>query len=131
MVKRLYDVPEDFEAEITILSAEEGGRRTPAFNGMRWDVRYAGERVEDGELYMIWPEFVDEAGDALATDRPLRGTDHARRYILIDEGRQRVHRQRIREGTAFFCMEGPRKVARGTVTKVTGLHGPVEQRDDG
>ena len=125
-MKRLYDVPEDFEAEITILSAEEGGRRTPPFNGIRWDFLYAGDRVEDGDLHMIWPEFLDEVGDALATDLPLKGTYRARMYILLNEGRQRVHRQRISEGTAFFCMEGPRKVARGTVTKVTGLHRPIE-----
>lgn len=124
-MKSRYDGPDDFEAEITIFTEQEGGRRTPVGNYIRWDFMYAEDRVEDG-LYMIYPEFIDEAGSPITDLLALGGTYRARTYIALDEWRQQVHRQRIKQGTAFYAMEGPRKVARGTVTKVTGLHRQVD-----
>ena len=36
MLNRLYQ-HDDFEATIRVYRCSEGGRRTPAFNGIRWD----------------------------------------------------------------------------------------------
>ena len=119
-MQRLYDDPGDFEAMIRIYSAGEGGRDTPAYNGIRWDFSYA----DDPEtLYMIWPDFYDEHGDSLPTDQPLPvGIDlPARMVVLVKEMRKTVHRLRIREGVAFYCMEGPHRVAEGRVTRITNL----------
>lgn len=119
-MKRLYDRQEDFEAEITIFTEAEGGRRTPPLNGIRWDFVYEGDDVKDG-MYMIWPEFIDSEGNAISKDVPLKGTYRARMYILNRERAHSMHRDRIKPGTSFYSMEGPHKVAKGVVLKVTGL----------
>ena len=119
---QLYRQPADFEATINILSTEAGGRINPPFNGIRWDFAYAADGDTDS-LFMIWPDFFDEAGDSLPTDQPLAiGVDlPARMTVVVDEMREQVHRQRIAVGTTFYCHEGRKRVAFGTVTRITGL----------
>lgn len=121
-VRRVHSVPDDFEAVIRIFAANEGGRTSSAFNGIRWAFAYA-ENQPEGELYEIFPDFFDEEGNSLPTDRPLPvGRDlPARMVVLFDEMREKVHRGRIREGVRFLCHEGPKRVAEGRVTRVTGL----------
>ena len=123
---RLYKQLDDFEAIIRIFSTDEGGRLTPPFNGIRWDFAYADDDVPTTTgLYMIWPDFVDEAGDSLPTDQalPIGVALQARMTIVVDEMRSKLHRERISVGTQFYCHEGSKRVASGTVTKVTGLFG--------
>jgi translation elongation factor EF-Tu-like GTPase len=119
---RLHKIPDDFEAVIQIYTAEEGGRVTPVFNGIRWDLCYAEDRAEAG-IYMIWPDFIDHDQNSLPTSQPLPiGVElSARMVILVDEMRERVHRQRIKVGSKFYCHEGAKRVAFGRVTKITGL----------
>ena len=113
---RLYQVPDDFEAMIRIFREDEGGRKSPPFNGIRWDLNYAEELPSVG-LYMIWPDFLNDDGvslpqtKSLPVDRLLR----ARMHIVIAEMRSQVHRSRIKVGTRFYCCEGPRRVAEGEV----------------
>lgn len=113
----------DFEASIRIFRNDEGGRTSPPFNGIRWDFNYAEEQTDAG-LYMIWPDFMDENDKSLPTDKPLPIDQplQARMLILADELRAQIHRSRIRVGTQFFCCEGLRRVAEGSVIRVTGLH---------
>jgi len=122
-VPRLYKQPDDFEAIVKIFSTDEGGRLTPPFNGIRWDFAYAGDDVPTSGLYMIWPDFVDEAGDSLSTDQalPIGVPLQARMTIVVDEMRLKLHRERLSVGAQFYCHEGSKRVASGTVTKVTGL----------
>lgn len=122
VMNRLYKTPDDFEATIRIFLPEEGGRPTPAFNGIRWDLCYTEDRMEDG-LWMIWPDFIDRYGNSLPRDEPLPvGVElHARMTVLVDEMRA-THGKRIRVGSTFYCHEGPRRVAFGRVTKITGLY---------
>ena len=121
-MNRLYATPDDFEATIRILSTAEGGRATPAFNGIRWDLAYAEDDLSEG-IWMIWPDFVDESHDSLPTDRPLPvGVDlPARMTVVSDAVRAQVHRQKIKIGTRFYCHEGAKRVAAGHVTRITGL----------
>jgi hypothetical protein len=42
MDDRLYQ-HDDFEAIIRIFRPDEGGRQTPAFNGIRWDFAYVDD----------------------------------------------------------------------------------------
>jgi translation elongation factor EF-Tu-like GTPase len=123
MVQRLYRLSDDFEALIRIYRADEGGRKTPPFNGMRWDFAYEGDSISDS-MYMIYPDFYDSEGNSLATDQALSvGADlPARMHILNDEFRVSIHRQRVQVGTRFFCQEGPKAVASGVVTRITHLH---------
>lgn len=115
-----YNRQDDFEAEITILTEAEGGRKTPPLNGIRWDFMYDGDDIKDG-LYMIWPEFTDSEGNAIPKDMPLVGKYRARMHILNREMAETFHRNRIKPGIKFFSMEGPHKVATGVILKVTGL----------
>jgi translation elongation factor EF-Tu-like GTPase len=115
-------IPNDFEASIRILRFDEGGRKSPPFNGIRWDFNYANEQPSTG-LFMIKPDFIDEAGNSLAIDSPLPIDIflNARMTVLVDEMRAQVHRSRITVGTKFHCCEGPQRVAEGRVTRITGL----------
>jgi translation elongation factor EF-Tu-like GTPase len=110
---------EDFEAEIKILSAAEGGKRKPTFNGIRWDFIFVGEGVSQ-QIHMIWPEFIDEKEEVIPVGILLEGTLKARMYV-VDKEMRRTYRNLIHEGLEFFCVEGSKKVANGKVLKVTGL----------
>jgi hypothetical protein len=120
---RLYPIADDFEAIIRIFTESEGGRRTSPFNGIRWDICYAEDDPSDN-LYMIWPDFYDSAGNSLPTDTPLPlGVElRARMTVVVDEMREQTHRARIKPGVDFYCHEGLKRVAVGRVTLVTGLH---------
>jgi len=119
---RLYPIADDFEATIRILTESEGGRKTSPFNGIRWDFSYASDNSSD-QLYMIWPDFYGPDGDSLPTDSPLPlGVDlPTRMTIVVDEMREQTHRSRIKPGVEFYCHEGPKRVAVGRVTRITGL----------
>lgn len=121
-MKRLYQIPDDFEVVIRIFSAKDGGRQTSAYNSIRWDFCYADD-PPGSDRFMIWPDFYDENGDSLPTDQPLPIDKDlpARMTILVDEMRERIHRFRIHEGVRFYCLEGNKRVAEGHVTRITGL----------
>ncbi|MBP3959507.1 hypothetical protein J8F10_30045 [Gemmata sp. G18] len=122
------DWHDDFEATIRIFTRKEGGRRTPPFNGIRWDFAHAEDGPNPPSLYMIWPDFIGTDGKSLPNDQPLPVDIElpARMTILMDEMRVEVHRGRITPGVRFFCHEGPQRVAEGVVTRVTGLFVPRE-----
>src|SRR5687767_4286410 len=107
---RIYTT-DDFESLIRIYSTDEGGRRSPAFNGTRWDFAYADEHPL--ELYMIYPDFVDMHGDSRSNKAPLPTGEQlpARMTIAVDEMREQVHRSRIAPGVRFYCHEGGKRVA--------------------
>lgn len=113
---------DDFEAVIRIYTFEEGGRKSPPFNGIRWDFAYADD-VPLKELYMIHPDFYDQNGDSLPLDQllPLNVELPARMFVCIDRMRERLHRSRIHKGIRFYCHEGAKRVAEGQVTRITGL----------
>lgn len=120
---RLNPIADDFEATIRILTEAEGGRKTSPFNGIRWDFSYAYDNSPN-QLYMIWPDFYGPGGDSLPTDLqlPLGVELSARMTVVVDEMREQTHRARIKPGVEFYCHEGPRRVAIGRVTRITGLH---------
>lgn len=124
---RLYaHLTDDFEARIRILSPNEGGRSTPAYNGIRWDFHYAqGEYAQGLLLFMLRPDFYDPASGASFRDIPLRVDEwlFARMYSVNSKIRSHIHQKMVRPGTAFYCCEGPMIVAEGTVTRITGLFG--------
>lgn len=110
----------DFEASVEIFSKEEGGRNTPAFNGIRWDLVYADQDLNT--LSMVWPDFCDAEGNSLDDEEPLPTGKplHVRFFVCAPEMRA-YHRNRIEIGTRFFCHEGPRRVASGIVTRIVDL----------
>ena len=127
-MERLHRIADDFEATIRILPESEGGRRTSPCNGIRWDFVYAADHAE-ASYYMIFPDFHAPDGTSFPPDVPLPiGVElPARMTVIVDEMREKVHRARIAVGTAFYCCEGPRRVASGRVTRVTGLFDARDQ----
>lgn len=115
--------PADFEAEIRIYSAEEGGRKGPPCNGIKWDFAYDGDDIRATGLYMIWPEFLDDSGESISTDvqLPVGEPIRARMAIVNTELRETLHRARLAPGVRFYCHEGGRRVAEGRVTKIGSL----------
>lgn len=115
----------DFLATIRIYKKADGGRRTPALNGIRWDFAYADDQ-DLPTLYMIWPDFITVSGQSLPADQPLPVDVEltARMRVVVDEMREEIHRNRIAPGVRFFCHEGDRRVAEGVVTAITGLYTP-------
>jgi len=128
---RIHRVPDDFEALIRIYSTAEGGRINSPYNSVRWDFAYADNQPV-GELYCIYPDFYSADGSSLPTDQPLQiGREiPARMTVLFDEMREKIHRSRIREGVRFYCHEGPKRVAEGRVTCITGLFKPRPVEND-
>lgn len=122
----LYSTEPDFEAKITILTSEQGGRVRPPYNYIRWDFGYAEDnRMEpkhnqQANIYMIHPNFLDESGIPVSKDIPLIGTYQVRMHIVVKEMVE-YHRSRLSVGTKFNCHEGSRIVARGTVTKLCAI----------
>ncbi|MDV5765104.1 hypothetical protein [Stenotrophomonas maltophilia] len=72
---------------------------------------------------MIWPDFRHAEGDSWATELPLPvGESLLAGLTVVNEVlRAGLHRERIRPGVRFHCHEGPKVVAVGEVTRVTGL----------
>jgi hypothetical protein len=115
----IYSKQADFEAEITILTAAEGGRSHPPHNYIRWDLGYS-DRTSSDPIYMIWPVFLDQFGDPFPRGVPIEGTLTAGMFIVVREMVD-FHKQRIFVGATFNCHEGKRVVARGIVTKLLAL----------
>src|SRR5262249_29463472 len=120
VVDRLHP-HDDCEAVVRIYTPAEGGRRTPAFNGLRWDFPYADDPTT-AQLYMIWPDVCGSDGRSLPTNQPLPvGVElPARLWVVADEMRAEVHRGRLVPGLRFYCHEGGRRVGEGVVTRLTG-----------
>lgn len=118
----IFSIPDDFLATIRIFTPDEGGRKSPVFNGIRWDFSYADPAGPD-ELYMIYPDFLTPTGQSITGGSPLPTSIElpARMIILVDEMREQVHRARIKPGVTFHCREGGTRVALGRVTHITGL----------
>ncbi|GFE66723.1 hypothetical protein KIN_37970 [Litoreibacter roseus] len=121
-----YSTEADFEAEITILTAEQSGRRSAPHNFIRWDFGYAEDNSLEPErnlaatIYMIYPNFLDEYGTPIQRGIPLCGTYKARMHIVVKEMME-DHRERLSVGVKFNCHEGSRVVARGVVTRLCAI----------
>jgi len=114
---QLYGRNADFEAEITVLTAEQGGRKQLPDNGIRWDFAYPEDRPTD-QIYMIHPYFLDDKRIPLPKGQKVFGTKIALMFIL-SERMIGYHRGKVFVGMPFQCREGRRVVALG---KVTSLH---------
>jgi hypothetical protein len=113
--------PHDFVVEYHILTHEEGGRKMPVYQGIRWDFWYEYEGHEDNFLFMIWPEFLDDNGMVItSTEKPVPANGQARMWIVTDKMRK-YHQDKIHVGMKGFAHEGPKVVATYIVKELTGL----------
>lgn len=114
--------PADFEVRYRFLGSEEGGRTNPPFQGYRCDWAYEGDDIALTGIYMIWPEFLTEEGLPLPEGVTVPSFGTVGMWIVNHELRVNIHRNRIKEGVMGYFMEGGRRVAEATVTRVIGLH---------
>jgi len=116
---KFYEINEhQFEAEITIHPLGPTTRNTHPYNGIRWSFAYADDWDNGSHAISdVWPEFIDEIGNSISDDIPLSGKLKARMYIISRE-MILVHLNRIEIGTKFYCTEGSRSCATGTVTAI-------------
>ena len=98
-------VPKDIEAEIYFLTAEEGGRSTPAFTGYRPQFYYD---EQDWDASHIYPDV--EVANPGETVRAYLG------FVSPQEHFGKVH-----VGMEFLIREGARTVGKGVVTKIVEL----------
>lgn len=113
-----------FLAKIDIFPCgpENDRRDYPAFNRtfVRWGFSYADDYQKNPKnpgTSDIWPEFIDSTGVTIADDVPLIGTYMANMHIISDT-MINMHFERLSIGTIFYCMDGPIRVAEGTVVEI-------------
>ena len=109
----------DFRVTYRLFTVDEGGRKTPAYQGIRWDFRYEDKDVST-RTWMIHPEFLGLAGEVLPVE-PLPMVGQAHMFILNPEFKS-FHRQHIRPGMRGYFVEGPHRVGVCEVAQVLGLH---------
>ena len=102
----------DIEAEISFLSAEEGGRKNCVYSGYRGQFFYEGHDWDADQQY---PE-VDEVLPGQLVRATIR--------FLSPEN----HLGRVVPGMPFEIREGSRTVGRGVVTKILHLRENAEKR---
>jgi hypothetical protein len=112
----------DFEVSYRFFSEAEGGRKNPPFQGYRSDWAYEGADISKEGIFMIWPEFLDSEGRVLSENVHAPETGRATMWIVVREMIEKMHGARIKVGTKGFFMEGGRRVAEATVTRIIGLH---------
>ena len=100
---KVFGREHDFRVKYRLFNPEEGGRHTPAFQGIRWDFWYPDHPA--GHLFMIYPEFEDSRGELLNTDIPISNGGFANMWILNPEYFA-YHRERLTVGTQGTFNEG-------------------------
>lgn len=108
----------DFRVTYRLYTAEEGGRKTPAYQGIRWDFRYDDPAISTG-TWMIRPVFLGLDGLPLSLV-PLPHVGQADMYTLSG-GLQAFHRQHIRPGVRGYFVEGSRRMGVCEVVEVIRL----------
>jgi translation elongation factor EF-Tu-like GTPase len=98
--------PRDVEAEITFLTTEEGGRKTPAFSG------YRPQFYIDGQDFVVVHEFFDVV-------EPVYPGQTVKAYLSFTYPEYLV--KVLHPGKEFLIREGQRVIGRGRVTKILGL----------
>ncbi|MBO0936296.1 hypothetical protein J2I47_07025 [Fibrella sp. HMF5335] len=115
----IFSQPPDFEVTYQLYSAEAGGRKIAAYQGIRWNFMY--DDFREG-LYMIYPEIINiNTGELLEPNTPIPSLGKAMMYILNPKFRT-LHKQRIKAGTRGYFMEGNTIVAVCEVTRISGLY---------
>jgi len=116
-----FNHPPDFMVEYEILTEAQGGRKTPVYQGIRWDLWYDDEEHQNNHLFKIWPEFLQD-DDEVVKHREVPVDTRGKAVLwIINKKMRRYHQQRIMLGMNCYAREGPRTVANYRVVKILGL----------
>ncbi|RYD68284.1 MAG: DUF5077 domain-containing protein [Verrucomicrobiaceae bacterium] len=113
----LFGREADFRVTYRLFTAEEGGRKTPAYQGIRWDICYAEDT--SAKTRMVYPEFIDPDGFPVPNG-PFAPIGRADMFVLSPDMLS-FHRQLIHSGTRGYFMEGSTRVGVWEVAQVLGL----------
>lgn len=117
--QQLFGHSADFEVTYRLFSPEEGGRKLPPFQGIRWDFLY---EEFPGEGFMIYPEIMaPQTNEIFPSGIPIPPYGIATMWILNSSLRT-LHQQRLKAGTRGYFIEGPKKVGVCEVSRILGLH---------
>lgn len=112
-------LPPDFRVSYTLYRAEEGGRKTPANQHIRWDFRYDDKAIST-HTFTIWPEILYPNGELLVDGYvPMHGL--ADIFIVFSASRA-FHQQHIKLGLRGYFVEGPHLVAVCEVVAILSLY---------
>lgn len=112
----------DFQVSYRLFSAEEGGRKTPHFQGIRWDFSYEDETIgKQKQVFLIWPEFVSDLGEMLPEDEPMPKQGLADMFI-VNPAFRAFHSQHIKVGVRGYFREGFHKIGLCEVVEILALH---------
>ena len=115
-------LPPDFQVRYRIYSAEEGGRKTPHFQHIRWDFAYEDEEISPpNKIFMILPEFIEPSGAVLPEGELIFSSGLANMYILNPAFRD-FHGQHIRVGVKGYFREAGRRTGQCEVVEILALH---------
>lgn len=115
----IFNRKEDFKVKYVFRTKEEGGRNSPAHQGIRSDFWYENKDNKDNQLFMIWPEFENEIGELISIGE-VASKGIARMWIVNKELRK-YHQERIRIGTKGYFMEGENRTADCEVVEIVDL----------
>ncbi|MCI1186265.1 hypothetical protein MON38_02450 [Hymenobacter sp. DH14] len=111
----------DFRVSYSLFSAEEGGRKTPHFQHIRWDFSYEDESIaRRNQLFMIWPEFITASGQMLPEGEPMPQHGLADMFI-INPAYRAFHSQHIKRSLRGYLHEGKR-IGVCEVVEILALH---------
>ena len=111
----MQNFPRDVEAEITFLTTEEGGRKTPAFSG------YRPQFYVDGQDFVVVHKFFDGT-------EPVYPGQTVKAYLSFTYPEYLV--KVLHPGKEFLIREGQRVIARGSVTKILGLEESAKKQEE-
>ena len=112
----------DFRVRYRLFTQEEGGRKNPPSQHIRWDFSYADKSIgRPNQVFIIWPEFISTAGEMLLTGEPMPWLGLADMFIVNPEFRA-FHGQHIAVGVKGYFQEGPSRVGICEVVEVLWLH---------
>jgi hypothetical protein len=108
----------DFEAEVRFLGEAEGGRSQPK-QGHSADIHWDAD--SSNAIWMVWPQFLDDAGSELAEGAEVPQMCRAHFYVVSPQTHSLLAQQSwLREGTRFHITEGNHRVAVCRVTNIFG-----------
>lgn len=111
----------DFEVKYIVLDKSQGGRDSLPVQGIKWDFAYENNNHNSTELFMIWPQFLDENEEVKSpSDGPISREGKARMWI-VNSNMKKYHRDKIHIGMRANGMEGSTVVANYEVVKIVGL----------
>ena len=85
------------------------------FQYMRSDFRYADD---DNQIYAIYPEFEGSDFNILAKEAEIPEEGTATMWILFEEMKDKIHRDKIKVGTRAFMVSGAKVIGKIEVLEI-------------